>query len=411
MDFSRPRMRLGGAQMVKTYGRFKQRIVHREAMGAQEFARVTAASAALADILGQSSDSDFEDAPPSKAGNASADSCAQARPAKDNAKPARSRRNTASTAAAPLGGDVQHTEPPHSHPAAPARRAQREPESNTPAEPVAKARSRVARREGSTTRKTPAAPAHDTAGELPKRRSRARSSSADRAARPTSQDRQEDARAPPVDSTTAATEPQEATAAPAAACEQAPPETTQPECAPSPISGGNVTRRRTDRRNRSTLPRDLCLSSPAVKEPALGGADAAVPCRNEDILARRLSHVLVRDTDPEPSRALAQGERTTEPVAEDCMHAGTACSDDSEESARQHLAARAMRFKAPHNARVQTFELDSDGDVDGDDNDGKPVCSTPTRRSRLSTTGPLLADGDGEPQPEQGPSTPQRPTQ
>ncbi|KAJ2788780.1 hypothetical protein H4R21_006917, partial [Coemansia helicoidea] len=70
MDFSRPRMRLGGGaggtQVVKTYGRFKQRIVHREAKGAQEFARVTGASTALADILGQSSDSDFEEEPPSR---------------------------------------------------------------------------------------------------------------------------------------------------------------------------------------------------------------------------------------------------------------------------------------------------------------------------------------------------------
>ncbi|KAJ2306893.1 hypothetical protein IWW54_004585, partial [Coemansia sp. RSA 2705] len=64
MDFSRSHARLGasGPHMVKTYGRFKQRIVNRETKGVQEFARVTSARPILADILDSSSDSsDFEE--------------------------------------------------------------------------------------------------------------------------------------------------------------------------------------------------------------------------------------------------------------------------------------------------------------------------------------------------------------
>ncbi|KAJ2238497.1 hypothetical protein H4R99_000002 [Coemansia sp. RSA 1722] len=73
MDFSRPRMRYGsntsfssgagggGPQIVKTYGRFKQRMIPRDTKGAQEFARVASARPILADMFGSdSSDSDFE---------------------------------------------------------------------------------------------------------------------------------------------------------------------------------------------------------------------------------------------------------------------------------------------------------------------------------------------------------------
>ncbi|KAJ2588129.1 hypothetical protein IWW49_003135, partial [Coemansia sp. RSA 1797] len=61
MDFSRSRLG-GGPQMVKTYGRFKQRIVNRDTKGVQEFARVTGTRPILADIMDSSSDSsDFEE--------------------------------------------------------------------------------------------------------------------------------------------------------------------------------------------------------------------------------------------------------------------------------------------------------------------------------------------------------------
>ncbi|KAJ1643513.1 hypothetical protein LPJ64_004723 [Coemansia asiatica] len=74
MDFSRPRMRHssntsfssgagggGGPQIVKTYGRFKQRMINRDAKGAQEFARAASARPILANLLdSDSSDSDFE---------------------------------------------------------------------------------------------------------------------------------------------------------------------------------------------------------------------------------------------------------------------------------------------------------------------------------------------------------------
>ncbi|KAJ2725956.1 hypothetical protein GGI07_000884 [Coemansia sp. Benny D115] len=54
-----------GPLMVKTYGRFRQRIVNRETKGAEEFARATSVRPILADLLGSSSsDSDFEDKTP-----------------------------------------------------------------------------------------------------------------------------------------------------------------------------------------------------------------------------------------------------------------------------------------------------------------------------------------------------------
>ncbi|KAI7827321.1 hypothetical protein BX661DRAFT_25699 [Kickxella alabastrina] len=80
MDYSRPRVRLGassstilggsngsggGPQMVKTYGRFRQRIAHRDAKIAEDFARVTSVRPILADLLdSSSSDSDFVEKAP-----------------------------------------------------------------------------------------------------------------------------------------------------------------------------------------------------------------------------------------------------------------------------------------------------------------------------------------------------------
>ncbi|KAJ2775144.1 hypothetical protein IWQ57_000523, partial [Coemansia nantahalensis] len=291
MDFSRPRLRLGGGaggtQVVKTYGRFKQRIVHREAKGAQEFARVTGASTALADILGQSSDSDFEEEPPSRVAHAAADGSARAKPAKENAQPTRSRRNTASDGAAPLGGDAQPKAPPHDH----------------PAEAAAKTRPRPGRKESSATHKAPVAAAQDAAGEPPKRRSRAQD--------------------------------------------------------PGP-----------------GLDRAL-VQGAGTTEPA-----AASACDDDCY------------------------DRAPEPAAEERMQEDDACPGESDESARQHLAVRAMRFKAPHNARAQTFELDSDGDADGNGNDGQHAWSTPARGSRPGIHGPPLANGGGD-----APATPLRPTQ
>ncbi|KAJ2546399.1 hypothetical protein GGH95_006855, partial [Coemansia sp. RSA 1836] len=69
MDYSASRSRIGGVaggsgpQLVKTYGRFRQRIVNREAKVAEDFARMTGARPLVSDLLDSSSDSDF-DTPP-----------------------------------------------------------------------------------------------------------------------------------------------------------------------------------------------------------------------------------------------------------------------------------------------------------------------------------------------------------
>ncbi|KAJ2242436.1 hypothetical protein GGI13_006962, partial [Coemansia sp. RSA 455] len=66
MEYSASRSRLGGGgsstgpQLVKTYGRFRQRIVNREAKVAEEFARMTGTRKLVAELLDSSSDSDFE---------------------------------------------------------------------------------------------------------------------------------------------------------------------------------------------------------------------------------------------------------------------------------------------------------------------------------------------------------------
>ncbi|KAI8325059.1 hypothetical protein GQ54DRAFT_295694 [Martensiomyces pterosporus] len=68
MDYSRSRMRLGsGPQMVKTYGRFRQRMVNRDAKIAEEFTKAAGARPNITDILDTlSSDSDFEPARPTE---------------------------------------------------------------------------------------------------------------------------------------------------------------------------------------------------------------------------------------------------------------------------------------------------------------------------------------------------------
>ncbi|KAJ2022759.1 hypothetical protein IWW57_004396, partial [Coemansia sp. S610] len=69
MEYSASRSRLGGGgsaglQKVKTYGRFRQRIVNREARVAEEFARMTGARPLVPNLLDSSSDSDFDEKPP-----------------------------------------------------------------------------------------------------------------------------------------------------------------------------------------------------------------------------------------------------------------------------------------------------------------------------------------------------------
>ncbi|KAJ2163031.1 hypothetical protein GGF46_000217 [Coemansia sp. RSA 552] len=98
MDFTHSRSRLGGGgsggpHMVKTYGRFRQRVVNRSA-AVQEFARVTSARPIIADLLESSSDSDFADPAPSKKAPANgkprmaSDSGTKHVAAKENSEPA-----------------------------------------------------------------------------------------------------------------------------------------------------------------------------------------------------------------------------------------------------------------------------------------------------------------------------------
>ncbi|KAJ2659837.1 hypothetical protein IWW48_003243 [Coemansia sp. RSA 1200] len=61
MDFSRSRTRLGNSShMVNTYGRFRQRMVNRDVMGSEDFARITGIKPILSEMMDSSSDSDFE---------------------------------------------------------------------------------------------------------------------------------------------------------------------------------------------------------------------------------------------------------------------------------------------------------------------------------------------------------------
>ncbi|KAJ2092201.1 hypothetical protein IW138_001268 [Coemansia sp. RSA 986] len=61
MDISRSRARLGSSShMVKTYGRFRQRMVNRDVMGTDDFARITGIKPILSEMMDSSSESDFE---------------------------------------------------------------------------------------------------------------------------------------------------------------------------------------------------------------------------------------------------------------------------------------------------------------------------------------------------------------
>ncbi|KAJ1789425.1 hypothetical protein LPJ59_005348, partial [Coemansia sp. RSA 2399] len=61
MDISRSRARLGSSShMVNTYGRFRQRMVNRDVMGSDDFARITGIKPILSEMMDSSSESDFE---------------------------------------------------------------------------------------------------------------------------------------------------------------------------------------------------------------------------------------------------------------------------------------------------------------------------------------------------------------
>ncbi|KAJ2783894.1 hypothetical protein H4R18_001450 [Coemansia javaensis] len=350
MELSRSRMRLGGSgssggsgsQVMKTYGRFKQRIVSREAKVAQEFARVTGACSVLADILASSSDSDFEAAakpqPPAS------------KTKKENSRP---KRRSVDAGAAAQDRAPRHEAPPLAaeppgKPKPKASAPRRPPAKEPPARPAEPSAPPAQQPTGGSS--AAAAPR-----QAQKRRSRAMSGAAAALPQPATSEGSGSGR------------PEEAhVSVPAIQQHNGSAGATQ-----SPASSGNVTRRRPGRRSRP---------------PSANGQP------REGDLTRRLSRISVGPLDT-PLAALLAEDDQQQPVSvraeEDDPEA------EAESPSRQHLAARAMRFRAPHNARAQTFEIDDDECAHG----RRSMSRTPPAESTKSQPQATQEYAAEEPQP------------
>ncbi|KAJ2483272.1 hypothetical protein IWW56_000464 [Coemansia sp. RSA 2131] len=449
MDFSRSHSRLGnGPHMVKTYGRFKQRIVNRDAKGVQEFARVTGTRPILSDILDSSSDSsDFEEhaKPPLPSRKALAKSVL----GKENTE-----TDTFVKAGAKNELDVQAT----------GRRTRSKHTDDV--EPKSKQKDRVggstakATRKNSLERKPRAArsmsvkdeelcvPDTDRAAEKASQRTRTRSTSS-AASKPRTRTRKKPA---PIPASTELENGKVDSAEQTPVCVPSPHKSspivptrpiktrrdsdaaheptvsllsdTQAPCASdqrsidnrlaavaqSPMSSGKVTRRKTSRVRRSAY--NSSHSANSSKSSVLAGESNNVDVEQSRIkaqaprakceseISRRLSQVVIKEaigttvTAPselqihgavdaddgvdqprvslaEPSTmqplVITSPEQTHAPPKSALVNETSEPTEVSElpededlddEQVRQHFVTRAMRFKAPRNARAQTYEID-----------------------------------------------------
>ncbi|KAJ2493337.1 hypothetical protein IWW37_000621 [Coemansia sp. RSA 2050] len=558
MDYSVSRSRLGGGgggsagpQMVKTYGRFRQRIVNREAKVAEEFARMTGARPFVSNLLDPSSDSDFETPPqPSQASLPLAkESPPETRPVVEPAatKAARAKRpkNTDSGIAAisssaksskssgprarkpkPLEADQappEQTKPlgklPSSaahHPKAKRTRKKAKPANDTPELPIANQQEPGTRFEGqgairpsspslADDQRAPsvgadmdsdlpdglvhapvptihqfaeqaiAAPEFPTEA-TPKRTTRARTSSASNhsstmaqgrprkasrlhadtntepfagaitAARSTLEDPITSPIEPPLepsyvvavssgDTRNGTAYSVECTDLATDLVRSATAESESLRIEQSPISGGNVTRRRTTARGRRPAAVDRAsavANSPILTEitdarndsPPNGSLDSmqvstqptqpVIASTADTVVSdgRRRSSRLMRlppdEARRESSARVADAVMASVPLpvgfstndAHREQHSGTLKHEEEDDGLvqqRQHLGTRPMRFKAPRNARVQTYEMD-DNDHETqlggitESNTQYDLLSTPTRHSTTIRSHPSNAD-------------------
>ncbi|KAJ2453712.1 hypothetical protein EV183_002011 [Coemansia sp. RSA 2336] len=457
MDFARSHTRLGtggvgGPQMVKTYGRHKQRIVGREAKGAKEFARATANRMILADILDSSSESDVDECRSQK-------SYVVAKSSKDKENvevrmPPRSRSAISSQ---------QDSDSEFEPPAKPKRNSRQRSQSK----PVPKSKPKATRKGGSS-KKAAARNITDTdlktekdglkgsiaedtiddsrpvvsnvvddVAEDGKQRTRATSVSTEkpRASKlrtkgavapkfalqaddpPDTHGSTAEAENLPADSidetpskdevlSAATVNEVEKNASEAIVDSQEHAVSVEERLAAvaqSPLSSGRVARRKPSRIRRSALNHS---THPAVTEhPPTVAIDAGDPqavsksieavehtaaeTKRESDIFRRLSQVSI-SKDNHIAAQLVTGEpvETTPPIAvsnqpspttqtsecneepENLQISGSPIElcedepgyiidgDEPDKHSRQHLATRAMRFKAPRNARAQTYEID-----------------------------------------------------
>ncbi|KAJ2797824.1 hypothetical protein H4R20_005047, partial [Coemansia guatemalensis] len=504
MDFSQSHSRLGGsgsggAHMVRTYGRFKERIFSREAIGAQEFARVTARPK-LPDILDSSSDSDFEEpkpkirAPSKAKPRQSIEKDSKATSSKENIE-FREKRSCATGNRAPSPGTATQNGTSRRAPSkAESKPACEKPRSrNKSAEPTRNAKPKPTRkaapkRKPSTARQlqTQAATAHTK--ELDKTLPNAKDLAPDPPGVVYENADIEPHKVPSCIKEKARTDDHSASSTSECCKSEASPPMELPEssvaanvesrleentvscegstvandnaaagtneqiqaASQSPISSGNVTRRRGTRSRRSASASILKvnrigrLQTPAAKEETLPPTSDELPSDKLELVAelkistceqeltRRLSHIEVRksevfsppadpvtpwrdDLSPNADRtpsgntspsidrssstvckpespALSDSavpgisdaveatkdkhvtpDKTMEASAENGSPAtqqpyqGTRDTEDGDEQGRQHFATRVTRFKAPRNARVQTFEIDDTNDTQSPD--------------------------------------------
>ncbi|KAJ1743387.1 hypothetical protein LPJ68_000989 [Coemansia sp. RSA 1086] len=457
MDFARSHTRLGtggvgGPQMVKTYGRHKQRIVGRETKGAQEFARATANRMILADILDSSSESDFEECRSQKpyvVAKSSKD--------KENVEarmPPRSRSARSSR---------QDSDSEFETLAKPSRNGRQRSQSK----PVPKSKPKATRKSGSS-KKAAARSLTDTEaktaeedlkgsiaedaidnsqlvasnvvdGAVDKGKQRTRATSVSSEKTRVSKPRAKKTAAPKailqVDDPPDTNGPTAETDCPPAGSidetsskDEALPASTVKEVktnvseaivdsqghvvsteehlatvAESPLSSGRVARRKPSRIRRSALNHP---THPAVTErpptPSIEASDSqaankqietidhnTAAAKRETDISRRLSQVSIRKdnriamplatTEPvEPTSPIAVPDQPSPTKQTDECNAEPEelqisssfietyedelghiiGGDEQDKQSRQHLAARAMRFKAPRNARAQTYEID-----------------------------------------------------
>ncbi|KAJ2503723.1 hypothetical protein GGH96_000063 [Coemansia sp. RSA 1972] len=510
MDFSRSRLG-GGPQMVKTYGRFKQRIVNRDTKGVQEFALLTSTRPILADIMDSSSDSsDFEE---------------HTKPPLPSRKPLDAKSVVGKENADTRSKTVAKNGEPSGR-----RSRSKQPELDVEPKSKSASKERSKDRAGSTakaTRKTslerkpraarsmsvkkPALCDDDSADtatsglpkdelcaldtdrtveKVPVQRTRTRSTSST-ANKPRTRTRK---KAVPIPAPTelendqvdyaeqipdsvpspksspivptrpiqtihvsdAAPEPTVSlldTQAPSVSDQQWTIEDRLAAVAQSPMSSGKVTRRKTSRVRRSAHSSShsanvekssaVCESNNVDSEQSRIATQAPrVKCESE--ISRRLSQVVIKEatrttvaTEPselqiygavaveaadgadqprvslaEPSTipplVIASPEQTHTSPNPALVDASPLPEDDQDldsEQSRQHFGTRAMRFKAPRNARAQTFEIDDITETCPE------IPSTPRRDSTVrcevteETVNPVLTQQDTQeyesPQPIQ----------
>ncbi|KAJ2516369.1 hypothetical protein GGI11_001529 [Coemansia sp. RSA 2049] len=357
MDFSKSRTRLGNSShMVNTYGRFRQRMVNRDVMGSEDFARITGIKPILSEMMDSSSDSDFE--------SSKAPTELNMMPVKSRASPKPTKvslSNTTTTMAANNNKDDTR-----SRASSTARKAPRAGKSRLKKPTV---------RDKKTATKTK--PATSSKPSIAKKSSTESKPKAELNTPPNTDNLlgphvEMEVSSLPVPASVAKDSDIEISDRSQRNIALGSKESRMPE---SPLSSGKVTRRKTNPRGRKSN-RPAQLPSIRLQEKEQEEDINNKPSRD---LSRRVSQISIaehedvqmeEDAHPDTDDVFISGSRTTVCLNSDERDVDIDNKEDSEDEYagergqhRQLLATRTMRFKAPKDARPQTVDLD-DNDVE-----------------------------------------------